>query len=110
MTYVSHLEYFISSQDSYAKILFMTLASKIIQAIKTYSNVLPRIIGGVADAASWGSILAILMVLYPGKEASVLAGTEMVSGLGFMIGTLIENWGSNFVLLKAPPIGLFLNS
>ena len=90
MTYVNHLEYFISSQDSYAKILFMTLASKIIQAIKTYSNVLPRIIGGVADA--------------------VLAGTEMVSGLGFMIGTLIENWGSNFVLLKAPPIGLFLNS
>lgn len=47
-----------------------------------------RLIGGVADAASWGSILAILMVFYPGKEASVLAGTEMVSGLGFMIG----NW------------------
>ena len=45
-----------------------------------------RFIGGVSDAAAWGSILGILMVMYPGKEASVLAGTEMVSGLGFMIG------------------------
>jgi len=45
-----------------------------------------RFFGGVCDAASWGAILSILMTLYPGKEASVLAGTEMVSGLGFMIG------------------------
>ena len=60
-----------------------------------------RLIGGVADAASWGSILAILMVFYPGKEATVLAGTEMVSGLGFMIGRLTVNSSS---LLVSPEL------
>jgi hypothetical protein len=47
-------------------------------------------VGGVADAASWGSLLAILMVLYPGREASVISSTEMLAGLGFMIGKLKE--------------------
>jgi MFS family permease len=45
-----------------------------------------RFIGGVAEAAAWGSILSILVSIFPGKESLVFGGTEMVSGFGAVIG------------------------
>ena len=45
-----------------------------------------RFINGVADAASWGSSLSILIKLFPDKVATLMSFTEMCTGLGYMLG------------------------
>ena len=45
-----------------------------------------RALSGIADAASWSSVLSILMKLFPSKVARIMAWTETFFGLGFMIG------------------------
>ena len=47
-----------------------------------------RIFTGVAAAGSWGSLLAILMTLFPNKTSKVMALEEMSFGLGFMLGII----------------------
>jgi len=45
-----------------------------------------RFLDGVADAASWNSVVSILMVMYPSKVSTVMSWTEMLFGFGYMIG------------------------
>ena len=52
-----------------------------------------RALSGIADAASWSSVLSILMKLFPSKVARIMAWTETFFGLGFMIG---EKFGHSF--------------
>ena len=47
---------------------------------------LTRFLDGVADAASWNSVVSILMVMYPSKVSTVMSWTEMLFGFGYMIG------------------------
>ena len=43
----------------------------------------------MAEAASWNSVVSILMVMYPSKVSTVMSWTEMFFGFGFMIGKLV---------------------
>ena len=45
-----------------------------------------RFLDGVADAAAFGSMVSILMVLYPEKVSMIMASTESVFGLGYTLG------------------------
>ena len=45
-----------------------------------------RFIDGAADAAVWNSITSILMVIYPGRVAVVIASGETLFGVGLAIG------------------------
>ena len=45
-----------------------------------------RILDGVADAAAFGSMLSILMVLYPERAALIVGLTESLFALGYTIG------------------------
>ena len=51
-----------------------------------YNIILYRFLDGVADAASWNSVVSILMVMYPSKVSTVMSWTEMLFGFGYMIG------------------------
>ena len=45
-----------------------------------------RVLDGVADAAAFGSMLSILMVLYPERAALIVGLTESLFALGYTIG------------------------
>ena len=45
-----------------------------------------RFLEGVASAACSSMLIGILMVLFPKYEASIPAYTEMLLGLGYMLG------------------------
>ena len=45
-----------------------------------------RALSGIADAASWSSVLSILMKLFPNKVSTIMSWTEMLFGLGYMLG------------------------
>lgn len=45
-----------------------------------------RALGGIADVAAWGAVLAILLKVFPEKYASILSWTETFFGLGYMLG------------------------
>ena len=45
-----------------------------------------RILLGMANAASFVSLLAALMTLYPNKVAKIVAATEFFFGIGYMLG------------------------
>ena len=45
-----------------------------------------RFLGGVADAAALDAVFAILIFLYPNKVSTVSSCTQMLYGLGYMIG------------------------
>ena len=45
-----------------------------------------RILLGIANAASFVSLLAALMTLYPNKVAKIIAATELFFGIGYMLG------------------------
>ena len=47
-----------------------------------------RFISGVADAAALGAVLSILMKLFPKYVTTVLSWTEMLFGLGYMMGEM----------------------
>ncbi len=47
-----------------------------------------RFLDGMADAASWGAAVSILMKLFPNKVSQVMSWTEMVFGLGYMLGKI----------------------
>ena len=48
-----------------------------------------RFIDGMADAASWGAIISIMMKLYPDKVATIMSWTEMAFGLGYSLGPAV---------------------
>jgi len=48
-----------------------------------------RFIGGVADAAALGAVISILMKLYPKYVTSIVSWTEMLFGLGYMLGRIM---------------------
>ena len=43
----------------------------------------------MADAVGWGATIAILMLLYPAKVATIMSWTEMLIGLGIALGPAI---------------------
>jgi MFS family permease len=43
-------------------------------------------LGGMADAAAWGSVVSILMKLFPNHVTTIASWTEMLLGLGYMLG------------------------
>ena len=45
-----------------------------------------RFLNGIAEAATFASILSILMVLYPERVSMVVATTECMLGLGYALG------------------------
>ena len=45
-----------------------------------------RALDGIADAAAFGSMVSILMVLYPDKVSMIMASTESVFGVGYTLG------------------------
>ena len=45
-----------------------------------------RFLDGVADAASWCAGVSILMKLFPNKVSQIMSWTEMLFGLGYMLG------------------------
>ena len=53
------------------------------------SSYLLRFVEGICLAACNGSLLAILMNMFPSKAASATAWTEMFMGLGYMIGPVM---------------------
>ena len=61
--------------------------------LTSFLVVFNRILGGAADAATMGAMLAILMKLYPGRTGQIVAWTGTASGLGHMAGKLI-NFGT----------------
>jgi len=46
-----------------------------------------RFLGGLADAAAWGSLLSILMKVFPNHHTTTASWSEMLLGLGYMLGT-----------------------
>ncbi len=46
-----------------------------------------RFLGGMADAAAWGAVVSILMKLFPSHVTTIASWTEMLLGLGYMLGT-----------------------
>ncbi len=46
-----------------------------------------RFLEGAGSAAAATSIMAILMQIFPGRESSITAWTEMSLGFGYMLGT-----------------------
>lgn len=59
-----------------------------------------RFLDGVADAASWGAAVSILMKLFPNHVSSIMAWTEMVFGLGYMLGTCTGSLPENVIFTK----------
>ena len=47
-----------------------------------------RFLDGVADAASWAASVSILMKIFPKKVSTIMSWSEMLFGLGYMLGTL----------------------
>jgi hypothetical protein len=46
----------------------------------------------MADAAAWGAGVSILMKLFPKHVSSIMAWTEMLFGLGYMLGNKSLLW------------------
>jgi len=65
-------------------------ARKIRIKIDKYVLSIFRFLGGVADAAALGSVLSILMKLFPKYVTSIVSWTEMLFGLGYMLGNKIK--------------------
>jgi hypothetical protein len=40
----------------------------------------------MADAAAWGSVVSILMKVFPNHVTVIASWTEMLLGLGYMLG------------------------
>lgn len=51
-----------------------------------------RALDGMADAASWGAILSMLMKIWPDKVASIMSWTELFFGLGYTIGPAVGSF------------------
>ena len=47
-----------------------------------------RIFHGMADVVAWGTLLTVLMTMYPDWVSKIMAWTEIFFGLGGMIGIL----------------------
>ena len=50
---------------------------------------MPRFLDGMADAATWGAIISIMMKLFPDKVATIMSWTEMAFGLGYSLGPAV---------------------
>ena len=51
-----------------------------------------RILSGMANAASFGSLLAALMSLFPNSVSKINAATELFCGIGYMVGPALGGW------------------
>ena len=49
-----------------------------------------RFLNGFADVAAWTSIISILITLFPNNVASVLSWTEVLTGLGYILGKHVK--------------------
>ena len=45
---------------------------------------------GFADVAAWTSIISILITLFPNNVAGVLSWTEVLTGLGYILGKHVK--------------------
>ena len=45
-----------------------------------------RMFMGMAIAGAWGSLLAVLLVLFPNSTSKIVAATELFYGVGYMLG------------------------
>ena len=59
-----------------------------------------RFLGGVGDAAALDAVYAILIVLYPNKVSTVSSCTQMLYGLGYMIGNTVILLSYYFVVIS----------
>ena len=61
-----------------------------------------RALDGIADAAAFGSMVSILMVLYPDKVSMIMASTESVFGAGYALGKAKnhKNYTGNFLRMR----------
>jgi hypothetical protein len=44
----------------------------------------------MADAAAWGAVVSILMKLFPSHVTTIASWTEMLLGLGYMLGKCVS--------------------
>ena len=44
----------------------------------------------MADAAAWGAGVSILMKLFPNRVSQIMSWTEMLFGLGYMLGKFYD--------------------
>ena len=49
-----------------------------------------RFLDGMADAAAWGAGVSILMKLFPNRVSQIMSWTEMLFGLGYMLGKFYD--------------------
>ena len=47
---------------------------------------------GIADGASWGALLSVLLTLFPTAASKISAGTELFVGLGMALGPSFATW------------------
>ena len=74
-----------------------------------------RFLDGVADAAAFGSMVSILMVLYPEKVSMIMASTESVFGLGYTSGksgnpSLLLNLIKMKIIFQDRPLALLFTA
>lgn len=48
-----------------------------------------RFVDGIGEAATWGSVVSILMKLFPDRVSQVMSWTETFFGLGYMLGNFL---------------------
>ena len=53
-------------------------------------SVVYRFLDGMADAAAWGAGVSILMKLFPNRVSQIMSWTEMLFGLGYMLGKFYD--------------------
>jgi hypothetical protein len=63
----------------------------------------------VADSAILGAILSILMKLFPNYVTTIVSWTEMLFGLGYMLGKLKRNHFYFILLLEIPSASNFIS-
>ena len=51
-----------------------------------------RFLQGIADGASWGALLSVLLTLFPTSASKISAGTELFVGLGMALGPSLATW------------------
>ena len=73
-----------------------------------------RFIEGLGTAMAWNSVLGILLQIFPNKEASVMSGTQISFGIGYMIGPALGAYlfgmgGFSLPFLVIGPINIIVS-
>ena len=53
---------------------------------KNYTNFFSRFLTGMADAACFCSVTSMMMKFFPNNVTKIVSWTEMLFGLGYMLG------------------------